>query len=100
MYCPKCGKKQEGNINYCRDCGVSLKNGYTKEDEKEIKVDMIKKIVTFIICFGYGFFFNIFGLFLYIILKKKEAKGSTAVLIGTLVSITLVLYIVIKKVLM
>ena len=37
---------------------------------------------------------------LYIILKKKEAKGSTAVLIGTLVSITLVLYIVIKKVLM
>ncbi|MBQ9024671.1 MAG: zinc ribbon domain-containing protein [Bacilli bacterium] len=100
MYCPKCGKKQENGVEYCPECGVSIKSGYTNEDKKEIKIDIIKKILTFIICFGYGLFFNIIGFVLYIILKKKEAKGSTGVLIGTLASIALVTYIVVKKILM
>lgn len=100
MYCPKCGKKQENNVEYCPECGVFIKSGYTNEDKKEIKKDIIKEILTFIITFGYGFFFNIIGFALYIILKKKEAKGSTGVLIGTLTSIALVTYIIVKKILM
>ena len=97
MYCPKCGKKQDENVEYCSKCGVAIKNGYTKEDQKEIKIDILKEILTFIITFGYGFFFNIFGFIMYIYLKKKEAKGSTGVLIGTLVSVTLVTYLLVKK---
>lgn len=99
MYCPKCGKNQEENAEYCKDCGISIKKGYSKADEKEIAKDIIKEILTFIITFGYGFFFNIFGFVLYIILKRKDAKGSTGVLIGSLVSVTLVIYFIVKKIL-
>ena len=35
MYCPKCGKNQEENAEYCKDCGISIKKGYSKADEKE-----------------------------------------------------------------
>ena len=100
MYCPKCGKKQIENTEYCPDCGISIKKGYSKEDEKEIKISILKEVLTFIITFGYGFFFNIFGFIMYIFLKKKEAKGSTGVLIGSIVSIALVVYFVVKKILM
>ena len=100
MYCPKCGKKQEKNVEYCPQCGISLKNGYSKEDEKEITKDIVKGILTFIICFGYGFFFNIFGIFLYIHIRKDKQTAAIGVLIGSLVSIILLMFFILIIVLM
>lgn len=97
MYCPKCGKKQEENAEYCKDCGVSIKSGYTNEDKKEIRIDAVKQVLRFIICFAYGFSFNIMGLLLYAYLRRKDSELANGVLIGTLSSIALCgLFIAVK----
>lgn len=100
MYCPKCGKKQENNAEYCPTCGVSIKSGYTNEDKKEIRIDTVKQVLRFIICFGYGFCFNIIGLIVYHLVKKDESGLAKVILLGSLTSITLLVFLIVSKILM
>ena len=100
MYCPKCGKKQDNNVEYCPKCGVSIKSGYTNEDKKEIRIDVVKQVLRFIICFGYGFCFNIIGLILYFLVRKDESGLAKVILLGSLTSITLLVFLIASRFLM
>lgn len=100
MYCPRCGKKQDENVEYCSDCGISLKKGYSKSDEKEIRIDIVKKFLRAIICFGYGFCFNIIGLILYRLVRNDEEDLAKFILLGSLTSVTLLVFLVVSKILM
>ena len=100
MYCPKCGKKQEENAEYCKDCGISIKKGYSKSDEKEIRIDVVKQVLRFIICFGYGFCFNIIGIILYFLVRKDESVLAKVILLGSLTSVALLAFLIASKFLM
>ena len=62
--------------------------------------DAVKQVLRFIICFGYGFCFNIIGLIVYHLVKKDESGLAKVILLGSLTSITLLMFLIVSKILM
>ena len=78
-YCTQCCTKVELSANFCSNCGRSLAVvKEPKEDKKSIGWGIL------------GFFIPLFGLFLALLWRKESPLKAKSVLIGSLVSLGII----------